>query len=141
MPACLGLDVGGRRIGVALSDPDGRVAVPLTTIYRKDTASAVNEIAGLVRRHDAGCIVVGLPALLSGEMGAEAERVQEFVEALREHIETPVEYWDERLSTVAAEKMMRSSGASREKRDAHRDAVAAALVLQAYLDSKRASSL
>ncbi|MEW6033793.1 MAG: Holliday junction resolvase RuvX [Chloroflexota bacterium] len=137
---CLGLDVGGRRVGVALSDPDGLVAVPLTTVVRRDTESAVEQVATLAREHNAGCIVVGLPALLSGEVGAEAERVQEFAKALERRTGRPVEWWDERLSSVAAEKLMRDMGARREKRDANRDALAAALILQAYLDHKRISS-
>lgn len=137
---CLGLDVGERRVGVAISDPEGLLAVPLTTVQRRDTESAIDQIVALVREHHAGCIVVGLPMLLSGEVGSEVKKVQEFVQALKERIDTPVECWDERLSTVEAEKLMRGSGARREKRDANRDALAAALILQAYLDHKRISA-
>ncbi|MBI2854873.1 MAG: Holliday junction resolvase RuvX [Chloroflexi bacterium] len=136
---CLGLDVGRRRIGVALSDPEGLLAVPLTTVLRSDTESALQEISDLVGRHNVGCIVVGLPSLLSGEAGEEVQKVNEFVAAMQERIQLPVEYWDERLSTVAAEKMLRERGAKRETRDARRDSLAAALILQGYLDSKKVS--
>jgi putative Holliday junction resolvase len=133
----LGLDVGERRIGVAISDTEGMMALPLITIHRKETEGAVMEIAELVRKHEADRIVVGLPALMSGDMGEQADRVDQFVEHLKEHIVVPVEMWDERLSTVAAEKMMRDVGANRKSRDANRDMLAATLILQAYLDSKR----
>ena len=133
----LGLDVGERRVGVAISDPEGLLAVPLTTIHRKDVETAVLEIAELVRKHEVGRIVAGLPTLMSGEMGEQAARVEEFVAHLKEHVSVPIEWWDERLSTVAAEKMMRDTGANRRSRDANRDPLAAALILQAYLDSKR----
>ncbi|MBI2958329.1 MAG: Holliday junction resolvase RuvX [Chloroflexi bacterium] len=136
-PRALGLDVGDRRIGVAISDPEGLIAVPLTTVQKRDAEAAALAVADIVRKNEVGSIVVGLPALLSGEIGEQARKVEEFVERLKPHLSVPVEWWDERLSTVAAEKMMRETGATRVRRDANRDALAAALVLQAYLDSKR----
>lgn len=134
---CLGLDVGRKRIGVALSDSEGMIALPLTTIRRENLDSATTEVARLVQQNDVACVVMGLPALLSGELGEEAHRVQEFAAAAQEKLQVPVEFWDERLSTVAAEKMMLGAGTKKEKREEHRDAMAAALILQAYLDHKR----
>lgn len=133
----LGLDVGRRRIGVALSDPEGLLAVPLSTVYRETIKSAVEQISELVKQHNVTCVVVGLPALLSGELGEEAASVEEFTHALRERIPVQYEYWDERMSTVAAEKMLRQSGAKKDKRDTKRDSLAATLILQGYLDSKK----
>lgn len=136
-PRAIGLDVGERRIGVAVSDPEGLIAVPLTTVQGRDTESAMEAVAKLVRENEVGCVVVGLPTLMSGEMGGQARKVEEFVDRLKQHISVPVEWWDERLSTVAAERMMRDTGAKKKSRDANRDALAATLVLQSYLDSKR----
>jgi len=131
------LDVGDRRIGVAVSDPEGLLAVPVTTIQTKDIETSVKAIAEMVARYEAGSIVVGMPNLMSGEAGEQALKVEQFVVHLQEHISIPIEWWDERLSTVAAEKMMRDTGAKKSRRDANRDSLAAALVLQAYLDSRR----
>ncbi len=137
MSRTLCLDVGDRRIGVAVSDPEGLLAVPVTTIQTKDIETSVKAIAEMVARYEAGSIVVGMPNLMSGEAGEQALKVEQFVVHLQEHISIPIEWWDERLSTVAAEKMMRDTGAKKSRRDANRDSLAAALVLQAYLDSRR----
>lgn len=133
----LGLDVGDRRIGVAISDADGMIAVPIATVHKKDAESAILAIVELAVSHNAEGIVVGFPTLMSGEVGEQAHKVEEFVEHLKQHTLIPVEWWDERLSTVAAEKMMRDTGAKRSSRDANRDSLAAALILQSYLDNKR----
>ncbi len=131
----LGLDVGDKRIGVAMSDPLGIIANPLTVIERKTEDAALGEITALARQHEVGRIVVGLPRSMDGSLGPQARSVQEFVEMLEGQTELPVVTWDERLSTVAAQRALVEAGVKREKRKKHVDAVAAAFVLQGYLDS------
>lgn len=135
----LGLDVGDRRIGLAISDPDGRLAVPLRVIERRgDDAAAVAELA---RAEEAGRIVIGLPVSLDGGLGAQAEAAQHFAETLRGRTTAEVVLYDERFSSVEADRHLRAAGLhGRAARD-RRDAAAAAIVLQAYLDSLRAPPL
>ena len=140
---CLGLDVGDRRIGIAISDPDGRLAVPLETLHRQDRRQDIDAIAALVEREEVETVVVGLPLSLDGTAGPQAQQVQEFAAALRESIAVPVEMWDERLSTVQANHLLRrDSRDSRNRRKGRRekgttDAMAATIILQGYLDSRR----
>ncbi len=130
----LGLDVGERRIGVALSDPEGILASPLMVINRTRDKADIEAILGLVRQHEVTRVVVGLPRSMDGSIGQQAERVQNFIGMLSEFLEIPLETWDERLSTLAAERLMADAGLKRGKRKEQRDALAAALVLQGYLD-------
>jgi putative Holliday junction resolvase len=131
----LGLDVGEKRIGAALSDPVGIIASPLTVIERKSEDGALGEITALAREHEVGRIVVGLPLSLDGSPGPQARSVQSFIELLEGRTGLPVVTWDERLSTVAAGRALAEAGVKREKRKERIDAVAAALILQGYLDS------
>jgi putative Holliday junction resolvase len=149
----LALDVGERRIGLAISDPDGRVAVPLETLERRDEDTDLRALADLVEREGVQVVVVGLPLSLDGSVGPQAERTQAFARRLAEAIPRPLEMWDERLSTVAAERALTPSRLSvrrarrlphagerrrpPERRQGARDALAATLILQAYLDSRR----
>lgn len=133
----LGLDLGKRRIGVALSDAAGVLATPLTVIASRGAEIDTRQIAELVAEHHAERIVVGMPLAMDGTIGAEAQRVQGFIELLSRSSTVPVESWDERLSTVAAEREMLGAGASPSQRKQWRDAVAASLVLQSYLDRMR----
>ncbi len=130
--------MGDKRIGVAVSDPLGFLARPLTTLTRGETTADVGAILELVRQYEAERIVVGLPRSMDGSLGHQAEKVLSFIEVLSHATTTPVEVWDERLSTVAAEKLMIESGKKREKRKAQRDEVAAAVILQGYLDRQHA---
>lgn len=139
----LGLDVGERRIGVAISDPNGQVAVPLRTLQVRTEETAVKEIAALVAEEAVEGVVVGLPLRLDGGVGAQAESVQAFVRVLVPAVDVPVTLWDERLSTVQAEQLLRResrarSGDKRPSRKSRpeRDALAAAIILQGYLDSR-----
>ncbi len=131
----LGLDVGDRRVGVAISDPEGHIAVPLRTLQRSAQDDIVKSIAGLVAEEDISSIVVGLPLRMDGTAGAQAESVREFVRELLSAVNVPVTLWDERLSTVQADQLLRSGGS--RKRKAEQDALAAAIILQGYLDSRR----
>jgi len=133
----LGLDPGERRIGVALSDPTGLLASPLTVIKRSGLSDDLAAVARLVQEHEVELVVVGEPRTLRGEVGPQAEAAREFAGQLAGYVRVPVEMWDERLSTVAAEREMLALGIRAEKRRAQRDAVAAAIILQGYLDRLR----
>jgi putative Holliday junction resolvase len=130
--AILGLDVGEKRIGVALAE--GLLAIPLTVIDRTVEETDLERIISLVEEHKAECIVVGLPLSMNGTMGTQAEETLSFSGALAKHVDIPVDMWDERLSTVTAERLLIDSGMKREKRKGKLDAMAAAIILQAYLD-------
>ena len=131
------MDVGRRRIGVALSDELGILASPLVIIYSRGSRVDIDEVVNLVRKHGVEHIVVGMPHSMDGSLGKEALRVQKFIELLSKRSPAPVTYWDERLSTVAAEREMTFGGATPSQKRQWLDAVAASLVLQAYLDSLR----
>src|SRR5215472_3407927 len=132
MTRLIGLDVGEARIGVAVSDPTGTLASAREVLTRRPEALALKAIGRLVEEEEAEAIVVGLPRSLSGELLSQAILVQEFAERLRQEVPVPVRFWDERLSTVAAEREMRAAGTKRERRKAIVDAVAAAIILQNY---------
>jgi putative Holliday junction resolvase len=131
---CLALDVGERRTGVAVGE---WIARPLTTLRRRSRAEDYARIANLVREHDADTLVVGLPLNMDGSRGRQARRVARYadrmMEALAERgLKVELVLWDERLSTEEASRVLRDSG--RSDRDGGIDAVAAAVILQSYLD-------
>ncbi len=128
----LGLDVGEKRIGVALAE--GLLAIPLTVIDRRVEETDMELIMALVEEYKAERIVVGLPRLMNGDIGTQAEETLTFSGALAEHVDIPVDTWDERLSTVTAERLLIDAGMKRKKRKGKLDAMAAAIILQAYLD-------
>ncbi len=130
--AILGLDVGEKRIGVALAE--GLLAIPLTVIDRRVEETDMELIMALVKEYRAERIVVGLPRLMNGNIGTQAEEILSFCGALAEHVDIPVDTWDERLSTVTAERLLIDTGMKRKKRKGKLDAMAAAIILQAYLD-------
>lgn len=136
----LGLDLGDKRIGVAISDPQQILAIPLTVILHRGEGEVVKMLKELIHQHQVERIVVGLPRSLRGDIGKEAEKVQAFVNWFCEKIDIPVETWDEWLSSVAAERQLREAGVKSKHRKAHRDAVAAAFVLQGYLDHRHQRS-
>jgi len=133
----LGLDIGERRIGVALSDPEGIIALALTVIERKSEDAALKQLIDLTQEHEVERIVIGLPRSLDGSLGKQAQAVQTFAESLAGCTELPVVTWDERLSTVAVERMMIEAGVKRDKRKKRLDSEAAAFILQGYLDRER----
>jgi putative Holliday junction resolvase len=128
----LGLDVGEKRIGVALAE--GLIAIPLTVIDRKGEEADMELLLTLARERGAERIVVGLPRSMNGSIGRQAEKIIDFSRALVQRVDIPVDTWDERLTTVAAERLLVDTGMKREKRKGKRDAMAAAIILQAYLD-------
>ena len=135
----MALDVGGRRIGVALSDSTRVLASPLTTLRAEPRPRAIDQIAALVARHEVAEMVVGLPLTLSGEIGPQARLVQAFADDLRAALAVPLHMFDERLTSVAAERMMQELGIKPERRRERIDEVAASIILQDFLDSRRNS--
>ena len=133
----LGLDVGERRIGAALSDPEGILATPLEAIDVQSHDQALERIVALACEHGVDRVVVGLPISMDGTLGPQAQRVKSFADALAERVGLPVLTWDERLSTVAAGRVLADAGVKRGKRKKRIDSVAASLVLQGYLDRER----
>jgi putative Holliday junction resolvase len=133
----LGLDVGDATIGVALSDETATLASGLTTLRRTGPRKDVRAVADLVRRHDVGEVVVGLPRRLDGSLGRQAEKVLGFLEALRTALGVPVVPWDERFTSVVAHRALTEAEVSRRDRRAVVDKVSAILILQNYLDYRK----
>ena len=133
----LGLDLGDARIGVAVSDPQGRLAVPIGTVHVGQPPVELKAIAALVLEHDVDQVVVGHPLSMSGASGARAMQSEAFAEALRAILKVPVALQDERLSTVQAERSLREAGVRGRDRRSVVDRTAAAVILQAWLDARR----
>jgi putative Holliday junction resolvase len=155
MGRLLALDVGEARIGVAACDATGFLASPYTTIYvTRDEAQTWDAIERLIAETDAEGLVVGLPVSLDGQIHTQGERIMAFVERLKAHIAVPVTFWDERLSTVEAERLRTQQGGRKSKHTGGRqrsqgkrrrpgheiDALAAAVFLQEYLDAQKSST-
>lgn len=136
----LGLDVGDVRIGVALSDETATLATGLSTLTRVGPRKDVKAVAALVREHDVAEVVVGLPRTLMGAVGPQAEKVLAFADDLKRALRVPVESWDERFTTSMAEQALIEGGVSRKNRKDKIDRVAAVLILQSYLDSKKVAN-
>ena len=138
----LGLDVGSKTIGVAVSDELGMGAHPRLTLARKGTAPDVARVIEIARAESAEFIVVGLPLELSGREGPRAKRVNVFIDALRARLgdALPVETWDERFSTVGANRALMEADLSRARRKQIIDQQAAVFILQGWLDARRGPS-
>ena len=132
----LGIDPGERRVGVAVADNETRFARPVEVIDRR-SVDAVGRIVELVRELEVERVVVGRPVGLSGEAGAAVDRQQELVEALRAACPVDIVEWDERLTTVIADQALRASGKTAKQSKDIRDAVAAQILLQGYMDATR----
>jgi putative Holliday junction resolvase len=133
----LGLDVGDKRIGVALSDETATLASGLPTIQRVGPKKDPRAVAALVAEHEVGEVVAGLPRNLAGEVGPQAQKVLEFMEQLRTVIKVPVVPWDERFTSAVAEQALVEAGVARRDRKASIDKVSAILILQSYLDYRK----
>ena len=132
----LGLDVGDRRIGVAISDETGLIASGLETITYEHPGQAIERIVDLAAQFAAGSLVVGWPVESSGRVGFQARKVERFLERLSLVLELPVVRWDERMTTVMAERVLISAKVRRSRRRQVVDKVAATLILQSWLDSQ-----
>lgn len=135
----MAIDVGERRIGVALSDTTRLLASPFTTIHVTPKVSRLQKITELIEEHEVTALVVGLPLTMSGEVGPQAEVVQTFVDELRAHLTIPIHLVDERLTTVEAERMMVEMGIRRDRRREQIDAVAASIILRDFLGVYRSN--
>jgi len=133
----MAVDPGSKRVGVAISDPSATIAQALATVPAAPHGSLASRLAEIAVKNEAARIVVGLPLRMNGSHGPEAKAARELADALRKASGLPVELVDERLTTVSAERSMIEGGASRAKRRASVDRVAATLLLQSHLDSKR----
>lgn len=133
----LGLDVGDKLIGVALSDETATLASGLETIRRVGPRKDLKVVADLVREHDVVEVVVGLPRKLDGSLGPQAQKVIAFMEALRPVVKVPVVPWDERFTSVVANQVLIEADRSRRERRALVDKVSAILILQNYLDYRK----
>lgn len=136
----MGLDIGNKRIGVALSDPEEILASPLTVILRYDDEFAVNKIAELVKLHDVGRIVIGMPHSLSGEQSSQTINTRKFIYQVSAVIDLEIILEDERFSTSVAQRLLIEAGSKKRKNKGTIDAAAASYILQGYLDKKRLQS-
>jgi putative Holliday junction resolvase len=130
----LGLDVGDRTIGIAISDPLGFTAQGIDTIRRKNIEYDINEVSKYCTQYDCKTIVVGLPKNMNGSVGPQGEKVLLFCEELKKAVTCDIQMWDERLTTVAANRAMLEADISRSKRKQIVDKVASTYILQGYLD-------
>lgn len=134
----LGLDVGSRRMGIAVSDPLGVTAQGLTTLHRRNRRQDLNLLRKLLREYEVSEIVVGNPLRMSGESGAQSEKMTEFVKQLQNTFPIPVHLWDERLSTAEAHRLLDETAMSDRRRSEVIDKMAAVLILQSFLDARSA---
>lgn len=135
MARFLGIDYGDVRIGVALSDPTALIASPLAFIQNDKIDSVLLKLRSLVDEYQITCIVIGLPKNMNGTLGERSQKTMGFAEACRQAVPTQIELWDERLTSVQANKVLLQADVSRKKRKKVIDSMAAQLLLQSYLDS------
>lgn len=137
MGVLIGLDIGDARIGVAYSDELGITAHPLCTLTRKNRQVDLVAISDLVSIHKAERVIIGLPISLDGTIGTQAQSVQKFAERLGKVLEVPIEFWDERFTTVEAEEVLRELNKNAKKQKDIIDQVAATIILSEYLERQR----
>ena len=137
MERYIGLDVGDRTIGVAISDPFLLTAQSLMTIKRKSKIEDIGIINGIIKEKEVSKIIVGLPKNMNNTIGPQAKKVKTFVKELRKHTDLDIEYVDERLTTVSATRVLIEQNVSRKKRKDVIDSVAATYIRQTYLDMGR----
>jgi len=140
-PRILGLDVGSKRIGLAISDPLGITAQGLETIHRQNKRRDLAQLERVVRQYEVAEIVIGLPLRMSGAEGTQAEKMQVFAEGVRRRLALPVHLWDERLSSAQANRLLRETDMSIKRRGAVVDQMAAVLILQNFLDMRTGGAI
>ena len=136
MPRTLGVDYGERRVGLAVSDELGMMALPLDILPVQSSRQVIGDVLRLCHEKQVAVIVVGLPLNMDGSRGPAAEAVERFVRELRRLGELPVEVWDERMSSRQVERMLIDADVSRAKRKGIVDKLAAQVILQSYLDAQ-----
>ena len=119
---------------MALSDPEGILASPFNIIHCRDETADIGAIVDIIRQNQVEQVIVGLPRSMDGSLGVQAEKVKTFTRKLCKHTEAPVEFRDERLSTVSAKRLMQATTSKKNRQKAEDDAIAAAIILQSYLD-------
>jgi putative Holliday junction resolvase len=132
----MGLDVGDRRVGVAVSDERGLTAQPVLTLHRSNRKDDLRSLARILRKHGCTEIVVGNPLYMSGDLSPQAMKAQAFAEMLRQEFGLPVVLWDERLTTTEAHRLLHEAGRAGSEHKKVVDQVAAVLILQGFLDSR-----
>jgi putative Holliday junction resolvase len=132
----LGLDHGTRRIGVAVSDETKTIATPLEFIPAEAMDKVIERLQQLIRERDVELILIGMPRNMDGSYGPATEKVKEFIAAIQPHITAPVKTWDERLTSVMANRALLEGNIRRDQRKQKVDKMAAAILLQSYLDSR-----
>ena len=130
----MGLDIGNRRIGIALSESLG-IAVPLLTLTRTSPRQDVRSLARLIRRYECTAVIAGNPLHLSGDLSPQTAKVHAFLDLMRARIAVPIHLWDERLTTVEAHRILDDAGRNPRHRKDIIDQVAAVLILQSYMDA------
>lgn len=136
MSRVMGLDVGDRRIGVALSDETRVLATGHSTLERRSLEADLDALERLIRENEVSALVVGWPVRFDGRPGTQARKVAQFADALARRTALPVARWDERLTTAAAERVLLSANVRRERRRQVVDKMAATLILQGWLDRR-----
>lgn len=132
-----GLDVGTRRIGIAVSDPLGITAQGLETLHRKNKSRDFEALRRLIAKYQVKEIVIGLPLRMSGAEGTQAAKMQAFAEELRQRFQLPVHLWDERLTSAEANRLLRETDLSIKKRGQAVDRMAAVLILQGWMENRQ----
>ncbi|MCA9523616.1 MAG: Holliday junction resolvase RuvX [Myxococcales bacterium] len=137
----MGLDVGSRRIGVALSDPTRTIAQPFGVVDGRRSDAACRELCAIAREHEVGIIIVGLPLQMNGREGTQARVVRRFVDVLRKMLdaEVQIELWDERLTSRQAERALQEGGVGSRKARTVVDQIAASIILGSYLAARRSA--
>ncbi|MCL0106194.1 Holliday junction resolvase RuvX [Peptococcaceae bacterium] len=133
----LGLDIGDKIVGVSISDSLGLTAQALRVIQRSNDKKDIEALKKIIDKYQVERIVVGLPKNMNGTLGIQAEKIKEFSCKIKKHVEVPLEFWDERLTTVEAEKLLIRADMSRKKRKKVIDKLAATFILQGYLDRQK----
>ncbi|MGA9811200.1 MAG: Holliday junction resolvase RuvX [Terriglobales bacterium] len=136
LPRILGLDVGSKRIGLAISDPLGITAQGLETLQRQNKRSDFAQLEQVIRHYQVAEIVMGLPLRMTGAEGTQAEKMQLFAEEIRRRFRLPVHLWDERLTSVQANRLLRETDMSIKRRSQVVDQMAAVLILQSWMDAR-----
>jgi putative holliday junction resolvase len=134
--AALGLDVGNKRIGVAGCDGLGLIATGITTIWRSSFPADIDRLNEIILDRQVEILILGLPYTMDGKLGSQARQVQKFARRVAAAIELPIEYVDERLTSYAAEEMMKAAKISVSQNKATIDRIAAAVILQQWLDAR-----
>ncbi|WP_243343023.1 Holliday junction resolvase RuvX [Anaerococcus sp. AGMB09787] len=137
MSRIIGLDVGDKTIGVAVSDPMFLLAQPVETIKRTKVKNDINRLKELIKEYKAGLLVVGLPKNMNNTIGPQSMKVMSFVDIIKKEIDIEIVYEDERMTTIQSEAVLMDMKVRRENRKKYIDKIAAAFILQTYLDRRK----